>query len=157
MASASKALRGEGRRFRIIFDQEDLKEFATGKISNVFGNEYAAIDTYSRRVMLPMDPYLLVSRVTKLNAKLGEFKPSFMQTEYDIPYNAWFTTDRQIPWAVSSRLRVFYHESITSQPDDGMPSCRPLKPNSHVQLHPHLPAVLKDHCSTLSSLISSCE
>ena len=24
-----------------------------------------------------------------------------MQTEYDIPYGAWFTTDRQIPWAVS--------------------------------------------------------
>ena len=85
----------------IIFSQEDLVEFATGKIANVFGPEYAIIDTYSRRVMLPMDPYLLVSRVTGLNAKMGEYKPSTMQTEYDIPYNAWFTTDRQIPWAVS--------------------------------------------------------
>jgi len=85
----------------IIFSQEDLVEFATGKIANVFGPEYAIIDTYRRRVMLPMDPYLLVSRVTGLNAKMGEFKPSTMQTEYDIPYNAWFTTDRQIPWAVS--------------------------------------------------------
>ena len=85
----------------IIFSQEDLEEFATGKIANVFGPEYAIIDTYSRRVMLPMHPYLLVSRVTALRGKMGEFKPSFMQTEYDIPYNAWFTTDRQIPWAVS--------------------------------------------------------
>jgi PfaB family protein len=85
----------------IIFSQEDLNEFATGKIGKVFGSDYDIIDTYSRRVMLPMDPYLLVSRVTGLNAKKGEFKPSTMQTEYDIPYNAWFTTDGQIPWAVS--------------------------------------------------------
>jgi PfaB family protein len=89
----------EGKQ--IIFTQEDLVEFANGKIANVFGPEYSIIDTYSRRVMLPMDPYLLVSRVTGLNAKMGEYKPSTMQTEYDIPYNAWFTTDRQIPWAVS--------------------------------------------------------
>ncbi len=85
----------------IIFSQEDLVEFANGKIANVFGPEYSVIDSYRRRVMLPMDPYLLVSRVTGLNAKLGEYKPSTMQTEYDIPYNAWFTTDGQIPWAVS--------------------------------------------------------
>ncbi|GJM34327.1 MAG: hypothetical protein DHS20C18_33280 [Saprospiraceae bacterium] len=85
----------------IVFSQEDLEEFATGKIANVFGPEYGIIDTYSRRVMLPMYPYLLVSRVTGLKGKMGEFNPSFMQTEYDIPYNAWFTTDRQIPWAVS--------------------------------------------------------
>ncbi len=85
----------------IIFSQEDLVEFAEGKIAKVYGEQYSIIDTYRRRVMLPMDPYLLVSRVTGLNAKLGEYKPSTMQTEYDIPYDAWFTTDRQIPWAVS--------------------------------------------------------
>ena len=84
----------------IVFSQEDLEEFATGKIANVFGPEYGIIDTYSRRVMLPMHPYLLVSRVTKMNAKLGEYVPSTMTTEYDIPYNAWYTTDRQIPSAV---------------------------------------------------------
>ena len=85
----------------IIYSQEDLEEFATGKIANVFGPEYSIIDTYRRRVMLPMKPYLLVSRVTGLQGKVNEYKPSTMQTEYDIPYNAWFTTDGQIPWAVS--------------------------------------------------------
>lgn len=84
----------------IVFTQEDLEEFATGKIANVFGPEYAIIDTYRRRVMLPMHPYLLVSRVTKMNAKLGEYKPSTMTTEYDIPYNAWYSTDGQISSAV---------------------------------------------------------
>lgn len=84
----------------IVFSQKDLEEFATGKIANVFGPEYAIIDTYPRRVMLPMHPYLLVSRVTKMNAKLEVYQPSTMTTEYDIPYNAWYTTDRQIPSAV---------------------------------------------------------
>ena len=50
----------------IIFSQEDLEEFAKGKIAKVFGEEYAPIDQYARRVMLPMHPYLLVSRVEAL-------------------------------------------------------------------------------------------
>ena len=85
----------------IVFSQEDLEEFATGSIAKVFGPEYEIIDGYRRRVMLPMHPYLLVSRVTDMKAKLGEFKPSTMQTEYDIPYDAWYTTDKQIPSAVA--------------------------------------------------------
>jgi PfaB family protein len=84
----------------IVFSQEDLEEFATGKIANVFGPAYAIIDTYPRRVMLPKHPYLLVSRVTKMDAKLGVYEPSSMTTEYDIPYGAWYTTDQQIPSAV---------------------------------------------------------
>lgn len=85
----------------VVFDQQDLLEFAGGQIANVFGLEYAEIDTYRRCVRLPLDPYLLVSRVTRLNAKLGEFKPSTITTEYDIPQNAWYCTDGQIPWAVA--------------------------------------------------------
>ncbi|MEM1323678.1 MAG: PfaB family protein, partial [Bacteroidota bacterium] len=85
----------------IVFSQEDLEEFAKGQIAKVFGPDYSTIDSYRRRVMLPMHPYLLVSRVTDMNAKLGEYKPSTMQTEYDIPYDAWYTTDKQIPSAVA--------------------------------------------------------
>ncbi len=85
----------------VIWDENDLKEFAYGKIAKVFGEEYSIIDTYSRRVMLPKDPYLLVSRITGLQGKMGEYKPSKMVTEYDIPYGSWFATDGQIPWAVA--------------------------------------------------------
>ncbi|MEM6261409.1 MAG: beta-ketoacyl synthase N-terminal-like domain-containing protein [Bacteroidota bacterium] len=85
----------------VIFDEADMLEFAEGKIAKVFGDEYEIIDTYPRRVMLPMPPYLLVSRVTKLEAERGSFRPSMIQTEYDIPYDSWYATDGQIPWAVS--------------------------------------------------------
>ena len=84
-----------------LFDYQDLLELAGGNISNVFGPEFAEIDSYRRYVRLPMEPYLLVSRVTEIDGKLGEFKPSTITTEYDIPQNAWYTTDGQIPWAVA--------------------------------------------------------
>ena len=85
----------------VIWDRRDLEVFAEGDIARVFGPEYAVIDSYKRRVRLPMDPYLLVSRVTKLQGKTGEFKPSAMTTEFDIEKDAWFLIDGQIPWAVS--------------------------------------------------------
>jgi len=84
-----------------IFDYWDLREFAEGDIGKVFGEEYAVIDAYRRRVRIPLEPYLLVSRVTKLDAQKGVFKPCSMTTEYDIPYNAWYSIDGQIPWAVA--------------------------------------------------------
>ena len=88
-------------REAIIWNENDLLEFAGGSIANVFGEQYRIIDTYKRKVRLPLPPYLLVSRVTKLNAKTGEFKPATITTEYDIPYNAWYSVDGQAPWAVS--------------------------------------------------------
>ena len=29
-------------------------------------------------------------------------KPSTLTTEYDVPYNAWYSVDGQIPWAIAS-------------------------------------------------------
>lgn len=86
---------------QIIFDQADIVEFAEGDISNVFGPEYAVIDNYARRVRLPTTDYLLVTRVTDLDAKIHEYKKSYMATEYDIPVDAPFLIDGQIPWSVS--------------------------------------------------------
>lgn len=85
---------------KVVYDQKDLVEFAYGKIARVFGPEYAVIDAYPRRVMLPMDPYLLVTRVTEMQARRGEYVPSKMTTEYDIPHGAWYSTDGQIPVCV---------------------------------------------------------
>jgi acyl transferase domain-containing protein/3-hydroxymyristoyl/3-hydroxydecanoyl-(acyl carrier protein) dehydratase len=85
----------------IIYDTADLVEFAEGDIGKVFGPEYNIIDTYPRRVRLPTTDYLLVTRVTDLDAKVHEYKKSYMATEYDIPVDAPFLIDGQIPWSVS--------------------------------------------------------
>lgn len=86
---------------KIVWDNDALIEFAEGDIAKVFGEEYAIIDTYSRRVRLPTTDYLLVNRVTELDAKTNEYKPSMMTTEYDIPIDAPYLIDGQIPWCVS--------------------------------------------------------
>ncbi|MFO6422185.1 beta-ketoacyl synthase N-terminal-like domain-containing protein [Motilimonas sp. KMU-193] len=84
-----------------IWNYQDLVEYSEGSIAKVFGPDYAIIDTYPRRVRLPTTDYLLVSRVTKLNAQLNQYKPSTMTTEYDIPVDAPYLVDGQIPWAVA--------------------------------------------------------
>ncbi|MCG6201216.1 beta-ketoacyl synthase N-terminal-like domain-containing protein [Psychromonas antarctica] len=86
---------------QVIYDTAELVEFAEGKISNVFGSDYQVIDSYRRRVRLPTTDYLLVSRVTALDAALNEYRKSLMVTEYDIPLDAPFLIDGQIPWCVS--------------------------------------------------------
>ncbi|MEH2395688.1 MAG: beta-ketoacyl synthase N-terminal-like domain-containing protein [Nostoc sp.] len=85
----------------IVWDKADLLEFAQGNIASVFGQDYEIIDSYSRRVRLPTPPYLLVSRVTKIDAEKGRFQASSITTEYDIPHNAWYSIDGQIPLSVA--------------------------------------------------------
>jgi len=85
----------------VIYDYDDLVEFAEGDIGKVFGADYNIIDGYSRRVRLPTTDYLLVTRVTELDAKVNEYKKSYMCTEYDIPVDAPFLIDGQIPWSVA--------------------------------------------------------
>lgn len=85
----------------VLFDEQDILEFANGRIAPVFGEEYAIIDTYRRRVRLPGPPYLFMSRVTKLDAERGRYEPCSIRTEYDIPHGVWHTTAGQIPSSVA--------------------------------------------------------
>ena len=57
----------------VIIDYQDLKEIAGGSIASVFGADYKEIDSYRRCVRLPMEPYLLVSRVTQIEGKHHNF------------------------------------------------------------------------------------
>nr|WP_228290890.1 beta-ketoacyl synthase N-terminal-like domain-containing protein [Shewanella cyperi] len=100
-APATPAVAPQAATKPCIWNYQDLVQYAEGDIAPVFGPDYAIIDSYRRRVRLPTTDYLLVSRVTKLNARLGEFKPSSMTTEYDIPVDAPYLVDGQIPWAVA--------------------------------------------------------
>jgi PfaB family protein len=83
-----------------ILDESAILAFATGKIVSVFGSDYAEIDSYPKRLRLPMPPYLFVSRVTQLDAKRGHFEPCNIETEYDIPPDAWYAVGNQVPTAI---------------------------------------------------------
>merc|ERR1711871_332901 len=85
----------------LVFDYKDLLEFAEGDIGKVFGPEYNIIDTYPRRVRLPMEEYLLCTRVTHVrDVKLGRFNKCSMVTEYDIPINGPHSEGGDVPWAI---------------------------------------------------------
>lgn len=85
----------------VVWDEAQLLEFATGKVATVFGPAFAEIDRHDKRVRLPAPPYLFVSRVTALDATTGRFEPSSLTTEYDVPHDAWYATDGQVPPAVT--------------------------------------------------------
>ena len=85
----------------IVFTTEDLVEFAEGDIGKVFGSEYDLLTLTHAVFAYRTSDYLLVTRVTDIDAKINEYKPCTMATEYDIPMDAPFLIDGQIPWSVS--------------------------------------------------------
>ncbi|MGW1715360.1 beta-ketoacyl synthase N-terminal-like domain-containing protein [Streptomyces sp. NPDC002156] len=85
----------------VIWDEKQLLAFATGRITDVFGPEFADIDGYAKRVRLPAPPYHFVTRVTDLRAETGVYEPSFIRTEYDVPEDAWYAVDGGVPPAVA--------------------------------------------------------
>ncbi|RBM20684.1 beta-ketoacyl synthase N-terminal-like domain-containing protein [Streptomyces sp. PT12] len=84
-----------------VWDEKDLLEFATGSLARVFGERFAEVDGYPTRVRLPAPPYHFVTRVTKLDAETGTYRPSTITTEYDVPEDAWYAVDGGVPPAVS--------------------------------------------------------
>ncbi|MFB8005708.1 beta-ketoacyl synthase N-terminal-like domain-containing protein [Nocardia sp. NPDC056000] len=85
----------------VIWDEAQLLEFASGRVENVFGPDFAAYDTYPVRVRLPEPPYHFVTRVTEINGIPGVYEPSSITTEYDVPVGAWYTVDGLVPCAVT--------------------------------------------------------
>lgn len=85
----------------VIWDEDDLLAFATGRVADVFGPAFAEIDGYAKRVRLPAPPYHFVTRVTELRAETGVYQPSFIRTEYDVPKDAWYAVDGGVPPAVA--------------------------------------------------------
>ncbi|AOY80727.1 PfaB family protein [Moorena producens JHB] len=84
----------------IIFNADDVLEFTEGKVSRVFGKDFESIDAYARRVRLPSPPYLFISRVTKLEGERENYKTGVIETEYDLPENAWYAVDGQVPLGI---------------------------------------------------------
>mmetsp|Transcript_23938 Transcript_23938/g.38192 ORF Transcript_23938/g.38192 Transcript_23938/m.38192 type:complete len:1138 (+) Transcript_23938:213-3626(+) len=85
----------------VVFDYDELLEFAEGDIGKVFGSEFDVIDTYKRRVRLPAREYLLVTRVTLMDAEVNNFRTGArMVTEYDVPVNGELSEGGDVPWAV---------------------------------------------------------
>jgi len=68
------------------FTKGQLEEHATGKLANVFGDAYAAIDDYAFRSRLPAAPFLLLDRVVNIS----DGKQASIEVEWDLKEGAWY-------------------------------------------------------------------
>jgi 3-hydroxymyristoyl/3-hydroxydecanoyl-(acyl carrier protein) dehydratase len=87
-----------------LFTRKQLEEFAVGSVEDCLGLEYAQFS--GRRVpRIPNGRLLLMDRVVNLSAMRGRFDPGAeIETELDIPEEAWFFQDQDSPDAPFSVL-----------------------------------------------------
>lgn len=77
----------------VAYNEADILEIAEGRVANVFGEDYAAIDAMPRRVRVPGQPFTAMSRVTHIEGLRGNFDSGRIVTEFDIPRGAWFAVE----------------------------------------------------------------
>ena len=80
-----------------LFNEYQLREFATGSLTNCFGPEFAV---YSGRRFprIPNAELALISRVTKIAGEKRTINvTASIESEYDVPPNAWFLEENNTP------------------------------------------------------------
>lgn len=75
------------------YSRKQLEVLAGGKISAVFGAEFAAQDEFHRQVRMPEPPLLLADRVTGIDAKPLSMGTGTLWTETDITHDSWYLND----------------------------------------------------------------
>lgn len=85
-----------------LWDRQTLEELTLGKLSNIWGERYKEVDHYPIRARLPAPPFMFVSRVTRVEAEYQQLKPSLIETEYDIPHDAWYLCNGRVPVSVAT-------------------------------------------------------
>lgn len=78
-----------GQTSTCLFDEADVMEFAEGKLSRMFGPEYAEFDKLPQRMRVPSPPFLAISRIISINAKRFVLETCSIVTEFDIPPRYW--------------------------------------------------------------------
>ncbi|MFC1744134.1 beta-ketoacyl synthase N-terminal-like domain-containing protein [Candidatus Riflebacteria bacterium] len=85
----------------VLFNKEQIYAFAKGNLQDVFGPDFAEIDSFKFRTRFPDDPYLFVDRVSYLKGEPKELKPATVVTEFDVRPDHWFLENGRVPIAVS--------------------------------------------------------
>ncbi|WP_022669415.1 type I polyketide synthase [Desulfospira joergensenii] len=74
-----------------LFSRKSILAFAEGNPSEAFGKPYQIFDADREIARLPRPPYFFMDRVLTADHPQWEMKPGgWIETEYDIPENAWY-------------------------------------------------------------------
>jgi len=85
-----------------LWNLDEIIEMTANSMSKILGPRYKKIDQYRIRARLPLPPFLFVTRVTKIDAEFGKFKPSSIEFEFDVTNDCIFTVGDQMSHIVAS-------------------------------------------------------
>jgi acyl transferase domain-containing protein/3-hydroxymyristoyl/3-hydroxydecanoyl-(acyl carrier protein) dehydratase/1-acyl-sn-glycerol-3-phosphate acyltransferase len=94
VASSAAALPGPK------IDRRGLEVLASGRISDVFGPQFAYQDGYHRQVRMPEPPLLLADRVLGIGGEPLSMKTGTIWTETDVKRDSWWLNDGRMPAGV---------------------------------------------------------
>ena len=79
------------------FSREQLEVHPGGRISEIFGSEFAYQDEYALQVRMPEPPLLLADRVVGLAAEPGSMGRGTVWSETDVQQDSWFLHRGRVP------------------------------------------------------------
>ncbi|MCP4898691.1 MAG: acyltransferase domain-containing protein [bacterium] len=85
----------------VFLTREQCMEFAVGRVGNVFGPEFAEVDTYPTRVRLPDDPLMLVHRVIAIEGEPKSLGSGRIVTEHDVAPDVWHLDGGSAPTCIA--------------------------------------------------------
>lgn len=87
----AKEKKREREREIILFNQDKILAFATGKPSKAFGEPYEIFDENRKIARLPGPPYCFLDRIIDIQPEAWHLKPGgWVTAMYDIPLDAWY-------------------------------------------------------------------
>lgn len=81
--------------------REECMQFAIGRIGDVLGTQFAAIDAHPTRVRLPDEPLMLVDRILAIEGEPLSMTSGRVITEHDIHPGAWYLDQQRIPTCIA--------------------------------------------------------
>ena len=86
---------------RSELDRKACLEFAVGRVANVLGPRFAAVDELPSRVRLPDEPLMLVDRIVCIDARPESLEPGRVVTEHDVHPGSWYIDAGRVPTCIA--------------------------------------------------------
>lgn len=84
----------------LTFSREQLETHASGRISEIFGSEFAHQDEYALQVRMPEPPLLLADRIVGMQAVPDSMGTGTVWSETDVRADSWFLHRGRVPAGV---------------------------------------------------------
>jgi hypothetical protein len=80
---------------------EQCTVFAVGRIGEVLGPDFAAIDAHPTRVRLPEGPLMLVDRILRIDGEPRSMKSGRVVTDHAVHAGRWYLDSGRCPTSVT--------------------------------------------------------